>query len=334
MAQLTHLSQHFVLPHGKQGRGLWYVPYPHDITPASKGKLPCKWHICFHGGEAIIDLRTADTVLLYGASDTCLPLTFFHAAADHHVSISIQRAHATPIQSLIPGSSADRNDILSKQIRVRDDGRRSLFVARTLVVAKHESQAWLRSTGYRTGVAEARKAKTLAALRIVEAAQARRYFRSLFPDSSRRDSVEGECLDAAVLLLRGVIRRWILAHHLSPHHGFLHEPTTYESLVFDLVEPYRAWAEQSVHACAASRKKLTPKNVIEDLKLRLDEVVFCVPTRQWVRRMAFLQGAVLALRAYLTGDMLRLILPFEGEPGSGRPYKTSYRLAGELSDPR
>ena len=61
----------------------------------------------------------------------------------------------------------------------------------------------------------------------------------------------------------------------------------------------------------------------------LEETVYVPATRQVVRRKNLLHGNVLALRAYLAGDMRRFIVPAEGERSGGRPLKVSFRLPGE-----
>ena len=33
---------------------------------------------------------------------------------------------------------------------------------------------------------------------------------------------------------------------MSPYHGFLHTPTEYPALVYDLMEPYRGYIEKTV----------------------------------------------------------------------------------------
>lgn len=318
------------------GRGIWYLPYVQSIEPIDKSKMPASWRIRFQGGETELDLRHAENIIVYGAAGT-VPIQFLHAAAQYRTAISFQRAHGATMHSLFPANRPDRKDMLSAQIRARDDARRRLFVARTLILARVQSQSWLKGSAFRTGFAEIKRARALDELRVAESAQARRYFDAYFnacgiDDATRRDDGPlAQCLDAALMLLRGSISRWIDAHHLSPHHGFMHEPTTYAALLFDLIEPYRAWAERAVFQVATSNTELSPGSAIDALKKLLSEPVYCAVTAQWVRRKTMLHGVVLALRAYLSGDMLRLTLPFEGRPKPGRPYQVSYRLPGELS---
>lgn len=335
MEQLT--DQHWIStwPSGPSGKGIWYLPYLQSLEPINKVKIPSLWRAKFQGGEVDIDLSRAENVVVYGPAGS-LPILFLHAAAQHQAAVSFQRAHGAALHSLYPSGRSDRNDLLSAQIRARDDARRRMYVARTLVLARIQSQSWLAGSGYRTGLSEVKKSRTLAELRTAEASQARRYFDVFFESSgvpsTRRDGGPlAQSIDASLMLMRGSITRWILAHHLSPHHGFLHEPSSYASLVFDLIEPYRTWAERAAHEAAKSDQGASPAAAVDALKRLLAEPIYCTVTSQWVRRKSMLHGIVLALRAYLSGDMLRLTLPFEDRPKPGRPYQVTYRLPGELS---
>lgn len=336
MDQLT--DQHWIStwPSGPGGNGIWYLPYLQSIEPIHKAKIPSLWRAKYRGGEVDIDLRRAENIVVYGAAGV-LPILFLHAAAEHRTSVSFQRANGTPLNSFFPAARSDRKDLLSAQIRARDDARRRMYVARTIVLARIQSQSWLAGSGYRSGLIDAKKARTLAELRVAEASQARRYFDAYFeacgvPAATRRDgSPLAQSIDAALMLLRGSLMRWLVAHHLSPHHGFLHEPSSYAALVFDLIEPFRTWAERAAFDVATSARGANPGSAVEVLTDMLSQPVYCAVTSQWVRRKAMLHGVVLAVRAYLDGDMLRLTLPFEGRPKPGRPYCVTYRLPGELS---
>jgi hypothetical protein len=69
---------------------------------------------------------------------------------------------------------------------------------------------------------------------------------------------------------------------------------------------------------------------IDNIKRSLEQSVYIPATRQQVYRKSTIHGIVLALRAYLIGDMQRLVIPTEGEKKGGRPVKISYRLPGEI----
>lgn len=159
------------------------------------------------------------------------------------------------------------------------------------------------------------------------------YFDRLGIETSRRESGPWKsALDAGSMFLYGVVLRWILFHKLSPARGFLHLPTSYPSLAYDLMEPYRYLIEQATGAVFAKTQdeaKLTA-GTLARLKTVLDEPVYVPATRQTVRRKNLLHGGVLALRAYLVGESLRLVLPVEGVRAGGRPPRTGYALPGAM----
>ncbi len=139
-------------------------------------------------------------------------------------------------------------------------------------------------------------------------------------------------LDACSFFLHGILLRWILFHKLSPFHGFLHRPTGYTALVYDLIEPYRWWIDASVTKAAQASgtddaKQLTAAS-IEALKSMLDEVVYVPATRQSVRRKSLLHGSVLALRAWLIDKQTRFVLPVEGVRKGGRPPQVGFSMPG------
>jgi len=324
---------------------LW-LPYLQSVV---KSKRKGCWSISYNGGDFEADLSKLDSIMLYGASGG-LPVEFLDELNTHRVPLLIHRRNVDSPYIFFPFRTRDAKDMLTSQIRVRDNATKRCHIARTLVRARFQSccpdlaitaGAW----------------KELAALRSVkrirlwEAHQAQKfwatYFSSIsFPGISRRESGSVQAaLDACSFFLFGILLRWILLHRLSPTHGFLHEPTDYPSLVYDLIEPYRYLMETAVGETVQSlvkqdidldsregSKRLTESS-LSRLKEILDETVHSLPTRQWVRRKNLMHGAVLALRSYLLGDMRRLVLPAERAPAGGRPVSVSYRLPGQRAKP-
>lgn len=105
------------------------------------------------------------------------------------------------------------------------------------------------------------------------------------------------------------------------------------------MEPYRYIIEECAAAAYASvddkesEKKLVSAT-LNTLKEALDVVVYVPETRQYVRRKNLLHGVVLALRAYLLDESVRLVIPTEGAKKGGRPPKVGYRLPGETKPRR
>ena len=312
---------------------LW-LPY---FSRVEKRPGTRRWRISYNGGEIELDLEKIDFVMFYGASGT-LPLEFLDALSQHRIPFMIHRRNQVHPYVFFPANSTDDENLLTHQILVREHAQKRIYVARTLIrhrLEKFESLIAIPEGFYR----RLRQAASLPEVRQLEAQATARFWEAWFArlgvDASRRDDgpVAG-ALDAGSKFLYGIILRWVLFHKLSPCHGFLHEPTGYPALIYDLMEPYRYVIEDSVAAACQSvsdrddEKKIVAAS-INEIKRRLDAVVYVPATRQCVRRKNLLHGVVLALRAYLLNESLRLVLPVEGEKRGGRPPKIGYRLPGE-----
>lgn len=328
MDELGRQDSVIVFP-GKAGRPLYYIPY---LTAIECLRRPA-YRIRFNGGEVDVSLQKAEAILFYGASGS-IPVAFLDDASRYRVPITFHRTHRSEPYLLTPAVAGGRNDLLTQQILKRQDLRTRLYVAKQVCLARTESLAWLIPIS-RGQVAQVRGSTTLALLRQVEAQASARYWDAYFgslgvPEASRRDGNRiAKALDAALMLVRGVLLRWVIHHRLSPSHGFLHEPTSYDALVFDLVEPYRALIERAVYAAAqSSPSTVTPEAAVHAAKQVLATPVYVPATQQTTAAKHLLHGGVLALRAYLAGDMLRLTLPIPGDRKPGRPFQTTYRLPG------
>ena len=120
---------------------------------------------------------------------------------------------------------------------------------------------------------------------------------------------------------------------MSPCHGYLHQPTTYPALVYDLIEPYRYIIEESVKEAIKkydfdTKEKLVGAS-IEAIKRHLENRVYVPATHQSVAEKNLLHGVVMALRSYLIGETKRFVIPIAGVKKGGRPPKIGYKLPGE-----
>jgi CRISPR/Cas system-associated endonuclease Cas1 len=122
--------------------------------------------------------------------------------------------------------------------------------------------------------------------------------------------------------------RWILVHKMSPAHGYLHITSGYPSLAYDLMEPYRYIVEEAVEESYKAQAKDLTAASLEAIKTSLESEVFVPSHRTMVRRKNLLHGAVLSLRAWLLGEVSRLVFPTEGERIGGRKPKVGYLLPG------
>jgi CRISPR/Cas system-associated endonuclease Cas1 len=333
----------------KSKSAMLWLPYLQEIK---KGKGKGVWVLAYKGGEFQADLSHIDSLMLYGASGN-LPLTFVDDLNTHKVPLVLHRRNMVAPCEFLPANTRDARDLLSFQIRARDNLIKRCHIARVLVRER------LKSSAPDMPVPDAHwqalnKCRSIKAVRAWEAEHVKRFWAGYFSDlgdpmlARREDGPIQAALDAGSFFLFGVLLRWVLLHRLSPCHGFLHEPTDYPSLVYDLMEPYRYLMEQSVAGALRKRLALAPDSSISDpsftkdlteaslsnLKEMMEVTVHSQPTRQWVRRKNLMHGAVLALRAYLLGDMDRLVLPLEAPPKGGRPAKTTYKMPGQRADAR
>lgn len=341
-SQLVSEQQHpdFIWTWKSNARGakvsLW-LPYFSKVEKIPRSKL---WHISYNGGNLGLELPKVDFIMFYGASGE-LPLEFLDALSQHKIPFMIHRRNQVHPYVFFPADSSDNENVLTRQILVREHAQKKTYVARTLIrhrFAKFEALIPVPGSAYR----KLQQTKSVAAVRQLEALTTSRYWEAWFDrlgmDANRRDDGPvAAALDAGSKFLYGVILRWVLFHKLSPCHGFLHEPTGYPALVYDLMEPYRYMIEDAVAKAYESvankndEKKLVAAS-LNELKRMLDVVVYVPETRQYVRRKNLLHGVVLALRAYLLNESLRLVIPTEGSRKGGRPPKIGYRLPGETKE--
>lgn len=311
---------------------LW-LPYFSRVEKIPRTK---NWLLDYNGGQLIVDLNKIDFIMFYGATGE-LSLEFLDSLAQHGIVFMIHRRNQMHPYVFYPPVLLDKSDILSRQIIVRSHEQKRAYIAKVLIKARLDRFAKL-SPVLSSTMLKLRRAPSVDAVRAIEAIETARYwkrwFASLGAEGGRRDDGALQtALDAGSRFLHGVLLRWILFHKLSPAHGFLHEPTGYQSLVYDLIEPYRYTVEDAVakawRSAGDDEKKLVAAS-ISKLKMLLDEIVYVPATRQFVRRKNLLHGGVLALRSYLAGESRRFVIPVEGEKKGGRPPKVVYKLPGEV----
>ena len=314
---------------------LW-LPYFSNVNKIPRSKL---WHISYNGGELAIDLNQVDFIMFYGATGN-LPLDFLDAVSQHRIVLMVHRRNQIFPLVFYSSNLSDNTDLLTKQILVREHAQKCAYVAKTLIrprLQRFEKTIPIADTVYKN----LSKSTSISQVRQIEANTTARYWKEWFDrlgvDEKRRsDGPVAAALDAGSKFIYGITLRWILFHKLSPCHGFLHEPTSYPALVYDLMEPYRYLIEDSVSEVwqDLNDKNIDDKKLVaatfSQLKKKLEEIVYVPATRQYVRRKNLLHGAVLALRAYLLNETMRLVLPTEGRKNGGRPVKIGYRLPGEV----
>ena len=308
---------------------LW-LPYLSKITI-----LPSSVTFEYKGGKEKLQWTQIHSIMLYGESCD-LPQEFFEKCAFYKIPVVIHRRHMPRAVIVCPTLPPDQENLLSQQIVYRENEKKKSYIAKKLLQAKFKSMSWLlpveRDLLYRIIHIE----KMMS----IESWHAKRYWEEYFSQlnisSSRRksDNEVKSILDAVSKFISGIILRWILYHNLSPYHGFLHKPTDYPALVYDLMEPYRGYFDKVVF----DTLKETQENNIEKEKIMaiavdnvknfLDTKVYVEATRQVVTFQELLHGVVLALRSYLLGNTKRFIVPLPSRPNGGRPIKAGYQLYG------
>ena len=313
---------------------LW-LPY---LSGAEKVKGRT-WRFAYNGGEVEADLSKLDCVMFYGASGA-IPVALIDELAAQRVPLLVHRRNIGRPAVFLPAPRVDAEDILTKQILARTNETRRCYIARALIRERFRAvDDVLPIAGTEYG--RLARLRQLKRIRAWEAEHARKYWGQYFealgrPGLSRRETGPAQsALNAGSMFLSGVLLRWILMHRLSPSHGFLHEGSDYMGLVYDLMEPARYLIERAAaRSCEGDEEEAGQfaKRTLSRLKRSLDGVVYVPATRQFVRRKNLLHGVVLALRAYLNGDMRRFVVPAAGVRRGGRPPKVSYTLPGGIPD--
>jgi len=321
----------------KGGRAVIWLPYVQRFTKTPR-KKHC-WNIAYQGGTVDVDLGKSDFIMLYGDSEADIPLAFLDDLNASNVALAIHRRNQPRPLWFWPQSAMDRIDIVTDQVLARVNLSRRAYIARTLIAARIDSMGWI-GRSYVSALRSLPKCRSVSAVRNIEAGASKQYWEAYFELAGtaggvrRGDCALSRCLDACSVFMTGILLRWTLFHRLAPTHGYLHEPSGYPALIYDLVEPYRAWMEKAVMAAwrqvGDGDDKALVAASISILKDLLQEPVWIPAFQVETRRKNLLHAVVLALRAYLIGDMARFVVPVEGPRKGGRPIKASFRIPGAL----
>ncbi len=314
---------------------LW-IPYLKQI---SKLKGRGKWKIEFKGGDLEINLANIDFIMLYGCSGN-LPVEFLDSVCAYHITLMIHRRNMQYPAIMYSSPHTDDQDVLTQQILYRQNSIKCTYIARILIRERLDRFKYA-VTFADVGKERLQKARTVETVRAIEAEITAKFWKEWFtslkhPDWTRRGKNHiSAALDACSFFMYGILLRWILFHKLSPCHAYLHQPSSYPSLPYDLMEPYRYIIESAVAFTAEQgiEEDSFTAFALENLKDLLNEVVYVPATRQFLRRKNLLHGIVLALRSYLLGESKNFIPPVEGKKKGGRPPQVGYKLPGEVPEP-
>ena len=320
---------------GRKKATLW-LPYFQSVERV-KPRSKTLYRFTYNGGDFEADLREIDCIMIYGATGN-LSVSFLDSLSVHRIHLLIHRRGMPQPYIFLPSQGALSSDVLTDQIVVRNHSNKRVYIARTLIKAR--LQAMNRDLPMPDSLYKRlAEARDLTSIRSLEAQATKRYWATYYAElgihqAARRDKslAINQALDAASFFMFGILLRWVTLHRLSPWHGFLHEPTTYASLCYDLMEPYRVWFEDAAKLAWASvgddPKKLTAAT-INELKEMLESDIAVPQTRQIIARKNLLHGVTLGLLSYLTGESPRFVIPVEGQKRAGRPLKSGYKIPGE-----
>lgn len=315
-------------PHKSKRIPLW-LPYLQSASVDTKQI----GHFVYNGGEEHIPLNNITSIMIYGDSDVSIGPATLDTICRKGIPIIIHRRNLAQNIVICGTNRPDPEDTLTAQLLARTNTHKSTHVARALLNAKFRSCAWL--------IHERPMLPTnhsIKELRATEAQHARIYWRAFYehlgkPELARRqNNPYSQSLDAGSKFLSGIVLRWVGYHHLSPYHGFLHEPSTYPALIYDLLEPYRPIFDADIleawRASGATDTKHLLPITISTIKESLNKKVYVPLTRQIVTRQELLHGVVLSLKFYLLQRQKRMLVPLEGHPNGGRPPRVQFLLYG------
>lgn len=314
----------------KQSKMYIWLPYLNDVKVTSDSV-----RFVFKGGKLKIKWKQIHSIMLYGK---IIPLGqgFLEKCAYYKIPMVIHRRNMIRAIWITPSYTSNRADLLEKQVLVRSKKKKRMHIAKHLLIAKFKSMEWL----VPPPTMNILRINDLGELRNIEANHAKNYWTKYYEllniTGTRRskNNIATTVLDASSKFVSSIILRWIHFHHLSPYHGFLHEPTDYPSLVYDLFEPVRGYYDKVVFDALREfkNKDLTDESilgyVIDEIKEFFDKKTYVHSTKQIVSMHELLHGIVLALRAYLIGDSYRFIVPLPAKPKTGRPIKAGFVLYG------
>lgn len=199
-----------------------------------------------------VDLARAKVITFYGKSDASVSLSFIYAANRNGVSLNFFTRNMKESITLGRTGRAVNKDIVSLQVLARQDERRRNYIARVILGAKIKTQNWL--IPYEPALIT--KKNNIEQLRVIEANYARRYWKKYFlqfkesdrPTSRQKDNHNeiNKALNAGYFMLSTSINRWLHHHGFSIFHAYIHTSVNYETLSYDLLEPYRWIVDKSV----------------------------------------------------------------------------------------
>lgn len=357
----TDDSPDFIWTHIKSANGykrIYWIPYLQEIKEKSAGK----WHLKYHGGVLDLDLNLVDSIMIYGKDGT-VSIEFLNECIKFNVLVILHKRTSKDIGVFYNGNTSASTANLVNQIIARENKIKSCYIAKVLVKyqiqQRQEFLSFLGKEGYFMSSSFFKRlsaCKSVESVRYLESQAALKYWNMFFKyiessvntkqvtnpfhdissatalplqlDNTRRGvGPVQDALNAGSVFLTGVILRWIVLHRLSPAHGYLHVDSSYEGLVFDLIEPFRWIIELSVlKAVESGGLDLLVSRSIENIKALLESSAY-FNTGQTSLYKTAMHGIVLSLIAYLKGSSPRFVVPVKTVP-SKKLRKPLFRMPG------
>jgi len=307
---------------------LW-LPYLSEVNVSASGVI----HYVYKGGEDSIRLKDISSIMIYGETDASFSFKTFEKISRAGIPVIYTRRNIGSPMIIHGGLRYDAVDTVTAQILARENKKKQCHIARQLLKAKMNSMKHL------APVFELPDNANINELRNIEAKHAKKYWREYYtyighPEWTRRGEETGknpvsDTLNLTSKFICGIILRWTLYHHLSPSHGYFHVMTDYQSLVYDLIEPYRALFDIELIRLFKDNAHLEenwPGMAINLMKNKLNKKCYCPLTRQVVTYHELTHGIVLSLKSYLIGRQRKFHIPLPGSPNGGRPSKVEFKL--------
>ena len=312
-----------------------WIPYLNVVKTT-----PSKVTLEYKGGTLNTRWTRVQSIMLYGGH---CPLSedFLEYCRKFKIPICIHKRNVANAIWVTQNSGRNTTDLLTPQIIFRRNKKKQRHITYKLLNAKFKSMEWLVTYPLKFNAR-----LTVDEMRVIESIHAKRYwneyYKKLGYDQFFRRSGDNpikSSLDAISKFTTGIMLRWLCYHNLSPYHGFLHIPTDYPALAYDLIEPYRGYIEKAFFNTVLESKaknkdidSFVDRGIVSTKDLMNSEV-YTNPTRQIVTFQELLHGNVLALRSYLLKTSVRFIPPIPSKPNGGRPVKAGYKLYGRSAGP-
>lgn len=222
-----------------------------------------KWLIKNHNAEHMIDLdKVANITLLGLPKEMNLPVQFLQELNQEHVALILSDLSSDKIQVLEPHHHGGINHVTGLH-EIRRSEKKSSHVARELILAQAHNRHQQIAPDL---LKKLKSAQTPSIVRVIEAELANQYWAQFYrrlrhPELIRREwHPINDALNATSHQLAQVVSRHLINHRLPLEYGVLHQSGC--ALVYDIMEPFRAYAEEAV-VNALSDTHLHPSELVQ-----------------------------------------------------------------------